>query len=123
MKGFSEISSHAEVFMKGPPSILNTEAIFYGRVGSNVELTCDAFAIPPPTTIQWSNFGFSVPINAASDHFKLRESPRKDGFKSKLIIRPVTQTDFGDYNCTVQNSHGVDSYIITLKEERKCILC
>ena len=56
--------------MKGPPRILNTEAIFYGRVGSNVELSCDAFAVPPPSTIQWSNYGFSVPINQASDHFR-----------------------------------------------------
>ena len=70
VKGFREISASAEVFMKGPPRILNTEAIFYGRVGSNVELSCDAFAVPPPSTIQWSNYGFSVPINQASDHFR-----------------------------------------------------
>ena len=57
-------------FMKGPPRILNTEAIFYGRVGSNVELSCDAFAVPPPASIQWSNYGFSVPINQASEHFR-----------------------------------------------------
>ena len=56
--------------MKGPPRILNTEAIFYGRVGSNVELSCDAFAVPPPASIQWSNYGFSVPINQASEHFR-----------------------------------------------------
>ena len=118
VKGFREISASAKVFMRGPPKILNTEAIFYGRVGSNVELSCDAFAVPPPATIQWSNYGFSVPINQASDHFRLQEHPRKDGFRSKLIIRPVTESDFGDYNCTVQNSHGVDSYIITLKEEQ-----
>lgn len=121
VKGYREISASAEVFMKGPPRILNTQALFYGRVGSNVELTCDAFGIPPPRTIHWSNFGFSLPVHgSANDHFRLIEQPRKDGFRSKLIIRPVTEADFGDYNCTVENSHGVDSYIITLKEERKC---
>ena len=57
-------------FTTGPPRILNTEAIFYGRVGSNVELSCDAFAVPPPASIQWSNYGFSVPINQASEHFR-----------------------------------------------------
>ena len=103
--------------MRGPPRILNSDAIFYGRVGSNVELSCDAFAVPPPNTIKWSNYGFSVPTNG--EHFRIDEIPRKDGFKSKLIIRPVTEADFGDYNCTVQNSHGVDSYVISLKEERK----
>lgn len=123
VKGFREISATAEVFMRGPPRILNNQALFYGRVGSNVELICEAFGIPPPSTIHWSNFGFSLPINnGAHDHFRLIEQQRKDGFKSKLIIRPVTQADFGDYNCTVQNSHGVDSYVITLKEERKFIL-
>ena len=70
VKGFREISASAKVFMRGPPKILNTEAIFYGRVGSNVALSCDAFAVPPPATIQWSNYGFSVPINQASDQFR-----------------------------------------------------
>ena len=117
VKGFREISASAQVLMKGPPRIQNNQAIVYGRVGSNAELMCDAFAIPPPTTILWSSYGFSLPLK--SEHYRLDERPRRDGFQSKLIIRPVTEKDFGDYNCTVQNSHGVDSYVITLKEERK----
>ena len=105
--------------MKGPPQILTTEAIQYGRVGSNVELMCDAFGIPPPKDILWVNFGYQVPIDGASDHYKIITQNRKDGVRSRLIIRPVTDSDFGDYNCTVLNSHGVDSYVISLKEERK----
>ena len=38
VKGYREIDSEAELFMKGPPRILTDTAIAYGRVGSNVEL-------------------------------------------------------------------------------------
>ena len=72
-----------------------------------------------PKDILWVNFGYQVPIDGASDHYKIITQNRKDGVRSRLIIRPVTDSDFGDYNCTVLNSHGVDSYVITLKEERK----
>ena len=72
-----------------------------------------------PKDILWVNFGYQVPIDGASDHYKIITQNRKDGVRSRLIIRPVTDSDFGDYNCTVLNSHGVDSYVITLKEERE----
>ena len=169
VKGYREIDSEAELFMKGPPRILTDTAIAYGRVGSNVELgkyfririlcsfvlsskefdvstkystclkwasirttfkilgwififsfpVCNAFGIPPPRNILWINHGFQVPIDGNSDHFKVITHPRKDGLKSTLIIRPVTESDFGEYNCTAPNTHGVDSYVISLKEERK----
>lgn len=80
---------------------------------------CNAFGIPPPRNILWINHGFQVPIDGNSDHFKVITHPRKDGLKSTLIIRPVTESDFGEYNCTAPNTHGVDSYVISLKEERK----
>jgi hypothetical protein len=121
VKGFREISATAEILMKGPPRVLNSEGVQFGRIGSNVELTCDAFAIPPPTTILWSNYGFSVPINGASGHYSLVERPRKDGFRSTLIIRNAIMSDFGNYNCSVQNSHGIDSFVVSLKEESEYV--
>ena len=39
--------------------------------------------------------------------------------ESKLIIRESIASDFGDYNCSVYNSHGKDTIIITLKPESK----
>ncbi len=45
------------------------------------------------------------------------ERPEKDGFTSTLIIKDSIASDFGEYNCTVRNSHGVDSFVVTLKAE------
>ena len=68
---FSEISSEAYILMKGPPRITDTQRVQYGREGTDVRLTCKAFAIPPPTTIVWSNYGFSVPIiDGGSGHYR-----------------------------------------------------
>ena len=101
---------------------MTAEAIQYGRVGSNVELVCDVFGIPPPPNIFWYNkYGSQVRQDGMSNHFKIIPKRRKDGIKSTLIIRALTETDFGDYNCTSKNEEGIDFYVIKLKEERKCI--
>ena len=99
---------------------MTAEAIQYGRVGSNVELVCDVFGIPPPPNIFWYNkYGSQVRQDGMSNHFKIIPKRRKDGMKSTLIIRALTETDFGDYNCTSKNEEGIDFYVIKLKEERK----
>ena len=99
---------------------MTAEAIQYGRVGSNVELVCDVFGIPPPPNIFWYNkYGSQVRQDGMSNHFKIIPKRRKDGMKSTLIIRALTETDFGDYNCTSKNEEGIDYYVIKLKEERK----
>ena len=99
---------------------MTAEAIQYGRVGSNVELVCDVFGIPPPPNIFWYNkYGSQVRQDGMSNHFKIIPKRRKDGIKSTLIIRALTEADFGDYNCTSKNEEGVDFYVIKLKEERK----
>ena len=56
MNGFPEEKASAEIFMKGPPRIIRTKRIQFGRVGDDVELTCDTFSIPVPDTIKWRQY-------------------------------------------------------------------
>ena len=118
VRGFPEITSSAEVLMKGPPRVIRKDHIQFGREGSNVEVTCDTFAIPSPH-IHWSLYGFPLDVGSGADHYRTIDKPRKDGMLSTLVIRNAMDSDFGDYNCTVRNSHGQDSFIITLKKESK----
>ena len=121
VKGFEEISSTAEVFQKGPPRILsqspNKNEIQVGREGDTVQVTCRAFSIPPPNRIHWTFHGF--PVDTSSHHYSLLQNKLTDTVQSTLIIKDSIQQDFGDYNCTVKNSYGEDSIIITLEPSSK----
>ena len=44
---------------------------------------------------------------------------RPDGMQSKLLILESIASDYGNYNCSVANTHGKDSLMITLKPESK----
>ena len=103
--------------MRGPPRVLNRDPIQFGYEGDTIRLACDAFAIPKPIAIQWSQLGY--PVDLSKNHYSVVEDPRKDGMKSTLIIRNSIKTDFDQYNCTVINSHGSDSFIIELKKQSK----
>lgn len=56
VKGYKEITSKAEVYMKGPAKIKDeTERIQTGRIGQEARVTCDSFAIPlPDEDIVWA---------------------------------------------------------------------
>ena len=54
---------------------------------------------------------------ASGGHYGVEERGRADGMSSTLVIRDVIASDFGEYNCSVRNSHGEDAFTITL--ERK----
>ena len=47
----------------------------------------------------------------------MEERGRADGMSSTLVIRDVIASDFGEYNCSVRNSHGEDAFAVNL--ERK----
>jgi len=121
VRGFPEVTSFAEILMRGPPKVIRKNAVQFGRVGSNVEVSCDSFAIPAPPNINWSMYGFPLDTSSgggSGGHYRVLNKPRKDGILSTLIIRNAMDSDFGDYNCTVQNPHGADSFIIKLKKEK-----
>ena len=70
VQGFSEVVASAEVFMKGPPRIIRTKKIQFGRIGDDVELTCDTFSIPVPDTITWRQYEGNYDVPKSSSHFE-----------------------------------------------------
>ena len=71
VQGFTDVSATVEVFMKGPPRITRTEKIQFGRIGDNVEITCDTFSIPQPNQIEWRQFDQNYPIPIPSSHYRV----------------------------------------------------
>ena len=59
---------------------------------------------------------FEVKISKIS---QVREKRRRDGLHSTLEIQTSIASDFGEYNCSVKNSHGSASLMIILKPESK----
>lgn len=107
--------------MRGPPRILRRHAIQYASEGDTVRLTCDAFAIPKPETLLWSAHGFPVTPSTAGGHYGIEERGRSDGMRSTLVIRDSIASDYGEYNCSVRNTHGEDTFIIKLERKSKFI--
>ncbi len=49
--------------------------------------------------------------------YSFEEETRPDGIRSVLIIGETIPDDFGEYNCTVKNSHGQDSLTFRLEQQ------
>lgn len=60
--GFPEIGSEANVYLKGPPTIISHRTQF-GIPGDNVRLECSAFSIPTPQKVVWTFKGEDVGDN------------------------------------------------------------
>ncbi|CAB4055910.1 Irregular chiasm C-roughest protein [Lepeophtheirus salmonis] len=75
VQGFSEIMESADVMMKGPPRVIRRNGVQFGTEGDTVHLTCEAFSIPPPTTLKWSLYGY--PVETVSPHYSLIETAKK----------------------------------------------
>jgi len=122
VEGFQEIESSAEVLMKGAPRFYTNNAIQYGQEGTDIEIICNAFSIPPPDQVSWVMTSTGLKIDAKSNRnpkYNVNDEKRKDGMKSTLVINnALFPADFGEYNCTVKNVLGEDNFVLTLKRER-----
>ena len=105
--------SSAKVFQFGPPKILeDTEKLQSGKLGQDVSLTCDSFAIPKPEKgIVWNFKGNAIVDN---EHYQITKSTKVDGVLSTLLIKKAVATDFGDYECKIDNGFGADAFIVKL---------
>ena len=53
VEGYKEIRTGARIFQFGPPSILDTStSLAEAKLGADVKLTCDSFAIPLPEKVE-----------------------------------------------------------------------
>ncbi|XP_055913065.1 irregular chiasm C-roughest protein [Eupeodes corollae] len=114
--GFPEIGAEATVYVKRAPMI-TSHKIQFGSIGNRVKVDCLAFSVPKSDNILWLFEGH--PINVSlDDTYTLEEQHFPEGVKASLIIRDSQSSQYGKYNCTVINSYGSDSIVITLIPER-----
>ncbi|XDV38775.1 hypothetical protein PO909_008117, partial [Leuciscus waleckii] len=84
------------------PKIQGPVAV-YTWEGNPANLTCEALA-HPGASISWFRDGQMLP-NANTTNVKIYNTPTI----SFLEVTPVSQNDFGDYNCTATNVIGTES--------------
>ncbi|XP_017009136.2 irregular chiasm C-roughest protein [Drosophila takahashii] len=117
VNGFPEIGAEATVYVKRAP-IITSHKVQFGGVGGRVKIDCLAFSIPKAEHILWSFEGKIINMSSADpDIYIFEEHHLPEGVRAALIIRDSKATHFGKYNCTVMNSYGGDSLVITLLRE------
>ncbi|XP_017112772.1 irregular chiasm C-roughest protein [Drosophila elegans] len=117
VNGFPEIGAEATVYVKRAPKI-TSHKVQFGGVGGRVKIDCLAFSIPKAEHILWSFEGKIINMSSADpDIYIFEEHHLPEGVRAALIIRDSKATHFGKYNCTVMNSYGGDSLVITLLRE------
>ncbi|XP_032581074.1 irregular chiasm C-roughest protein [Drosophila sechellia] len=117
VNGFPEIGAEATLYVKRAP-IITSHKVQFGGVGGRVKIDCLAFSIPKAEHILWSFEGKIINMSSADpDIYIFEEHHLPEGVRAALIIRDSKATHFGKYNCTVMNSYGGDSLVITLLRE------
>ncbi|KAL7745407.1 hypothetical protein ACLKA6_015419 [Drosophila palustris] len=117
VNGFPEIGAEATVYVKRAP-IITSHKVQFGAVGSRAKIDCLAFSIPKAEHILWSFEGKLINMSSADpDIYIFEEHHLPEGVRAALIIKESRSTHYGKYNCTVLNSYGGDSLVITLVPE------
>uniref|UniRef100_A0A6A7G9I2 Protein amalgam-like n=1 Tax=Hirondellea gigas TaxID=1518452 RepID=A0A6A7G9I2_9CRUS len=105
--GIGEPSSAVmKVVVEYPPEIITEKAIVRTGAGDQVELVCLVRGRPSPR-VTWTRDGQSV--NHAT-----HATAANDAHRHTLIIRPVTEQDFGAYVCIAENSQGQKSAVVQM---------
>ncbi|XP_075950761.1 neural cell adhesion molecule 2 [Anarhichas minor] len=83
------------------PKFLTNHTIYYSWEGNPVNLSCDVMSNPPATML-WRRVRLTISVErTANTHVY-----SADG-KSVLEVTPMSDKDFGRYNCTASNNVGV----------------
>ncbi|XP_037938622.1 irregular chiasm C-roughest protein [Teleopsis dalmanni] len=117
VSGFPEIGAEATVYIKRAP-IITSHKVQFGAVGNRAKIDCLAFCIPKADHILWSYEGKIINMTSADpDVYIFEENHLPEGVRAALIIKESQNNHYGKYNCTVINSYGSDSLLITLIPE------
>ncbi|XP_078787177.1 neural cell adhesion molecule 2 isoform X2 [Oryzias latipes] len=82
------------------PKFLTNQSIFYSWEGNPVNISCDVMSNPPATML-WRRERFT--ISEVTPNMQIH---RAEG-RSVLEVTPMSDRDFGRYNCTARNNIGV----------------
>ncbi|KAM4538461.1 neural cell adhesion molecule 2 isoform X1 [Fundulus heteroclitus] len=82
------------------PKFLTNHTIYYSWEGNPVNISCNVMSNPPATML-WRRERFT--ISEGTPHMQIYG---QEG-KSVLEVTPMSDRDFGRYNCTARNNIGV----------------
>ncbi|XP_034466934.1 neural cell adhesion molecule 2-like isoform X2 [Hippoglossus hippoglossus] len=83
------------------PKFLTNHTIFYSWEGNPVNISCDVMSNPPATML-WRRERLTISAEATTN----TRVHSAEG-KSVLEVTPMSDRDFGRYNCTARNNIGV----------------
>ncbi|XP_054650391.1 neural cell adhesion molecule 1b isoform X4 [Dunckerocampus dactyliophorus] len=83
---------------------INGEVALYTWEGNAVNISCEVQAHPSEVTITWLRDGLTLP-NENTSNIKIFRSASA----SYLQVTPLSENDFGSYNCTASNEMGTES--------------
>ncbi|KAA0186046.1 Irregular chiasm C-roughest protein, partial [Fasciolopsis buskii] len=112
VQDFPPISKQMYIAKRRPP-IIQPNPLVPARLGRPARLRCTVNSVPLPPMGQTHWFYNGRPIRPDSHHTFEREE-FIGGVVLILHIAHVMMTDYGKYNCTVQNGYGVDWKLIEL---------
>ncbi|XP_046887345.1 neural cell adhesion molecule 2 [Hypomesus transpacificus] len=82
------------------PKFLTNHTIFYSWEGNPVNISCDVMSNPPATML-WRRERFTI-SSEGTGNIRIHTAEGR----SLLEVTPVSDRDFGRYNCTARNNIG-----------------
>ncbi|XP_031439553.1 neural cell adhesion molecule 2-like isoform X2 [Clupea harengus] len=83
------------------PKFQSNQTIFYSWEGNAVNISCDAMSNPPATML-WRREKLTIPSEGMGN-MHVHSAPGR----SLLEVTPMSDRDFGRYNCTARNNIGM----------------
>ncbi|KAF7665144.1 hypothetical protein LDENG_00154070 [Lucifuga dentata] len=83
------------------PKFLTNHTIYYSWEGNPINISCDVMSNPPATML-WRRERFTISAEGTAN----TRIHSAEG-KSVLEVTPMSDRDFGRYNCTARNNIGV----------------
>nr|QRF78350.1 KIRREL [Halicryptus spinulosus] len=110
---FPDVAAEVVIYIKGPPKIVSS-SIQKAQEGSNAEMICQIEGMPLPKVVIWSRHGKA--LDPADDRYTIISEEYTNVHVNKLIISNIHGSDFGAYNCTVDNGYGIDEKTIVVEK-------
>ncbi|OXA63151.1 Lachesin [Folsomia candida] len=101
------------------PLIKVSNQLVAAPAGVNMTLECYVESVPRPVCSWYRRDGHSTHqliLNQVGKLWQETEQLKEYSLKMKLTITNLQSSDFGEYNCSVENSLGGDSAVIKLHE-------
>uniref|UniRef100_A0A672QPJ6 Neural cell adhesion molecule 2-like n=1 Tax=Sinocyclocheilus grahami TaxID=75366 RepID=A0A672QPJ6_SINGR len=83
------------------PKFQTNHTIFFSWEGNPVNISCDVMSNPPATML-WRREKLTIPTEGAGN-MRVHSAPGR----SLLEVTPMSDRDFGRYNCTARNNIGM----------------